>query len=164
MQIRQTQPFWRTGLTAGLLALAMLGGCAQLSERAAVDDIKRNQKDIPYQDDVKTSGNKSIFGFRSLPKRAEAAVVTEKIDKPAAQVSQCLQAQLQSQFKLPEDFFQVNNYANNAQTIALVNPFTKKQGLLMDITQRGVSSSEVNLYANGATLSNAWKRLPARCR
>ena len=146
------------------LALAALAGCAQFSERAAVDDIKRNQKDIPYQQDVKTSGNQAIFGFRSLPKRAEAAVVTEKIAKPAAEVSQCLQAQLQSQFKLPEDFFQVNNYANNAQTIALVNPFTKKQGLLMDITERSVGSSEVNLYANGATLSNAWKRLPTRCR
>lgn len=143
----------------------VLSSCAVLVEREAVADIQRQQKAIPYKDDdVKTGVNKSIFGFRSLPKRVEAPAETVLINKPVAEVSRCFQDRLQSQFNLPEDFYQVNTYANNAQTVALVNPFTKKQGLLMDITERSVSSSEVNLYANGTTLSRAWKRFPAACQ
>lgn len=146
------------------LGLSALAACAHFSEREAVSNIKRKQGAIPYNDDVKTGSNRSSFGFRSLPERTETAAVTEQSGKSVAEVSQCLQTQLQSQFKLPENFFQVRSYANNAQSVTLVNPFTKKTGLLMEVAERGVNRSEVKLYANGATLSSAWKRLPGRCR
>ncbi len=151
----QWKAIWGWSVAASAVLLA---ACAPVP---AVVDIRQG---INYQQDAVVDGNQALFGFRSLPKRAEAAAVSETAGRPVAEVSQCVQQQLQSQFKLPEDFYQVKTYADNAQTVALVNPFTKKEGLLFDISPSGVNSSEIRLYANGATLSNAWKRLPTRCR
>ena len=79
-------------------------------------------------------------------------------------VVQCLQQQLQSRFRLPDNFLQIRQYANNVQTVALHNPFTHADGILLDIHPRGVSSSNIKLYANGTTLSRAWRNLPNGCK
>ncbi|MCP2041472.1 chemotaxis protein histidine kinase CheA [Neisseria sp. HSC-16F19] len=149
---------------SGAAVVLLLGACALPNDpaREAVGSVREQKKDIPYQE-AETAGNTSLFGFRSLPKRAEAPAVTVSASRPVAEVSQCLQGQLKSRFNLPEDFFQVKNYANKAQSVSLVNPFTKKEGLMMDVESSGVSSSTIKLYANGATLSRAWQQLPARC-
>ncbi|WP_051940756.1 hypothetical protein [Stenoxybacter acetivorans] len=99
-----------------------------------------------------------------LPRRTEAPVVVERINKPAAEVGRCLQEELQNQFRLPAEFFSVKSYTDRAQTVFLVNPFTKKQGILMDVAELNPRNSEVRLYANGSTVSEAWKQFPALCR
>jgi len=48
--------------------------------------------------------------------------------------------------------------------VALHNPFTHKDGVVMDVRQRGVKSSEIKLYANGTTLSRVWRSIPAACK
>lgn len=154
---------WPQRLAAAALLL-LVGACALPNDpaREAVHSVREQKQDIPYQD-AETAGNTSLFGFRSLPKRAEAPAVSVSASRSVAEVSQCLQGQLKSRFKLPEDFFQVKNYANKAQSVSLVNPFTKKEGLMMDVEPVGVNGSTIKLYANGATLSKAWQQLPGRC-
>lgn len=154
---------WPQRLAAAALLL-LAGACALPNDpaREAVHSVREQKQDIPYQD-AETAGNTSLFGFRSLPKRAEAPAVSVSASRSVAEVSQCLQGQLKSRFKLPEDFFQVKNYANKAQSVSLVNPFTKKEGLMMDVEPVGVNGSTIKLYANGATLSKAWQQLPGRC-
>ncbi|WP_066566623.1 hypothetical protein [Snodgrassella sp. CFCC 13594] len=148
-----------------LVLMLSVGGCAALPpEQRAVSDIRKNQGKIVYQNDVAVKGNQTVAGFRTMPIRPEAPEVTERIAKPALAVSQCIQAKLQSRFKLPPEFFTVTAYANNGQTVALVNPFTKTQGLQMDIIETGVSTAEIKLYDNGTTLSRAWKQFPASCK
>lgn len=152
-------------LLCSMAVLLFLGACALPHDpaRQAVDSVREQKQEIPYNQDVKTAGNTSLFGFRSLPKRAEAPAVSVAANRSVAEVSQCLQGQIKTRFKLPEDFFQVKNYANNSQSVALVNPFTKKEGLMLDVVPSGVNGSTIKLYANGATLSKAWQQMPARC-
>lgn len=141
-----------------LLWIVLLGGCVAMPAQPSAE-----HSSINYQKDVVIKNNHILFGFRPMPVRNEKAEVTEKINKPPIEVSQCLQHRLESQFKLPPEFYAISTYANNSQTIALINPFTKTEGLQMDIIETGVGSSVVKLYANGTVLSKAWKQFPLSC-
>lgn len=143
-----------------LLPLLALAGC--VTPEAA--GIRKQQSHINYDDDVKIGGSHTAYGFRSLPDRSGKPEVEVQSEKAPGEAAQCLQQQLQTRFRLPAEFIQVRSYANSAQTVALHNPFTRKDGVLMDVQQRGVKSSVIKLYANGTTLSRAWRNVPAACK
>ena len=103
------------------------------------------------------------YGFRSQPTRGRPEVEVQS-NKAPGEAAQSLQQQLQTRLRLPENFIQVRNYTNSAYTVALHNPFTNKDGVVMDVRQRGVRSSEIKLYANGTTLSRVWRSIPTACK
>ena len=142
-----------------LLPLLALAGC--VSPEAA--GIRRQQSNINYDDDVKIGSSRMAYGFRSQPTRGRPEVEVQR-NKAPGEAAQCLQQQLQTRLRLPENFIQVRSYTNSAYTVALHNPFTNKDGVVMDVRQRGVRSSEIKLYANGTTLSRVWRSIPAACK
>ena len=142
-----------------LLPLLALAGC--ISPEAA--GIRRQQSHIDYDDDVKIGSSRTAYGFRSLPARGRPEVEVQS-GKAPGEAAQCLQKQLQTRLRLPENFIQIRSYTNAAHTVALHNPFTRKDGVLMDVHQNGVKSSVIKLYANGTTLSRAWRSIPAACK
>ena len=89
-------------LLCGSVLLLFLGACVLPNDpaRQAVGSVREQKQDIPYQD-AETAGNTSLFGFRSLPKRAEAPAVSVSASRSVGEVSQCLQGQLKTRFKLP---------------------------------------------------------------
>ncbi|WP_225748426.1 MULTISPECIES: hypothetical protein [Eikenella] len=142
-----------------LMPVWVLAGC--VSPEAA--GIRRQQSHINYNDDVKIGSSRTAYGFRSLPERGRAEVEVQS-DKAPGEAAQCLQKQLQTRLRLPENFIQVRSYTNSGYTVALHNPFTKRDGVLMNVQQRGVRSSTIRLYANGTTLSRVWRAVPAACK
>ncbi len=142
-----------------LMPLMVLAGC--VTPEAA--GLRRQQSNINYDDDVKVGGSRTAYSFRSLPERGKPEVEVESGKAPGG-VAQCLQKQMQTRLRLPENFIQVRAYTNSAYTVALHNPFTNKDGVLMDVQQRGVGSSLIKLHANGTTLSRAWRAIPAACK
>ena len=142
-----------------LLPLLVLAGC--VSPEAA--GIRRQQSHINYGDDVKIGSSIRAYGFRSQPTRGRPEVEVQS-EKAPGEAAQCLQKQLQTRLRLPDNFIQVRSYTNSAYTVALHNPFTNKDGVLMDVRQRGVKSSVIKLYANGTTLSRVWRGIPAACK
>ena len=109
-------------------------------------------------------GNSRVYHFQALPKRNQQPDSNTSAARSVADTSSCLQSQIRQTFKLPDEFFEVKTYTDKSQSITLVNPFTRKEGLVMDVVGSGVNQSDIRLYANGATLSGAWRRLPQKCR
>lgn len=148
-----------------LIALTslLLNACITTTTPEALA-LQQEQEQASVQQDSKINENHSLYNFRSQPERTVAAnVTTESSQKPEAVVA-CLKQQLHSKLGLPEDFIQTRSYTNNAHTVALHNPFTHKDGILIDIVQSGINRSEIKLYANGTTLSHTWQNLPNHCK
>lgn len=151
-----------------LLAIAstslLLNACLLTPTTPEARALQQEQEQATVQQDSKINENHSLYNFRSQPERTVAAdVEIESNQKPEAVVA-CLKQQLHSKLGLPEDFIQTRSYTNNAHTVALHNPFTHKDGILIDIVQSGINRSIIKLYANGTTLSNRWKSLPNQCK
>ncbi|MDO5686596.1 MAG: hypothetical protein Q4G42_04310 [Neisseria sp.] len=70
---------------------------------------------------------------------------------------------MNKRFNLPADFYNVKYYADGSATVRLVNPYTKRQGLFIDVEPRALGS-QLRLYANYGTMSTAWRTLPEKCR
>lgn len=143
----------------------VLSACALPPTSPEAAALRQEQEKALPEPDIKLNNRTpSASPSRVLPDRpAEADVSLDSAQTPDA-VVQCLKQQLQNRFRLPDDFLQIRSYANNVQTVALHNPFTHKDGVLMDIHPRGVGSATVRLYANGTTLSRAWRNLPNACK
>ncbi|PIT23004.1 hypothetical protein BGI36_02700 [Snodgrassella communis] len=97
------------------------------------------------------------------PERTVLPDVSLSIERPAIEVGKCLHDKLQLRFNLPREFYKISAYPDGSQTLALVNPFTKIEGLQIDVVKTGMSQSMVNVYSNGTTLSQAWKKFPELC-
>ncbi|QMT40802.1 hypothetical protein H3L94_01720 [Neisseria shayeganii] len=147
------------------LPILLLTACA-LPQAATPEAaaIRKDQANIRYDEDVKLGNSRTSYDFRSLPERPTQPDVNVDSSRSTEAVVQCLKQQLQTRFRLPDDFLQIRSYTNNVQTVALHNPFTRKDGILMDVHQRGVGSATIKLYANGTTLSRAWRNLPNSCK
>ena len=89
--------------------------------------------------------------------------MTLSVDKSVTEIGNCLHSNMQSRFKLPSEFYKVTVYANGSQTLALVNPFTKLEGLQIDVVKAGPNHSIINLYDNGMVISKAWQKFPMLC-
>ena len=98
-----------------------------------------------------------------MPERNSAPLVTLSVDKSVTEIGNCLHSNMQSRFKLPSEFYKVTVYANGSQTLALVNPFTKLEGLQIDVVKAGPNHSIINLYDNGMVISKAWQKFPMLC-
>lgn len=98
-----------------------------------------------------------------MPERNSAPLVTLSVDKSVTEIGNCLHSNMQSRFKLPSEFYKVTVYANGSQTLALVNPFTKLEGLQIDVVKTGPNHSIINLYDNGMVISKAWQKFPKLC-
>lgn len=146
------------------LPILALAACALPPASPEAAALRKDQANIRYDNDVKLGGTRTSYGFRSLPDRPERPDVSTDSSRSTEAVVQCLKQQLQTRFRLPDDFLQIRSYTNNVQTVALHNPFTRKDGILMDVHQRGVGSATIKLYANGTTLSRAWRNLPNTCK
>ncbi len=140
----------------------LLSACV-VSSTPEAEALRKAQGEGQPEPDIRLNSRTSTSS-RALPDRPAEADVSTNSARSTEAVVQCLQQQLQSRFRLPDNFLQIRQYANNVQTVALHNPFTHADGILLDIHPRGVSSSNIKLYANGTTLSRAWRNLPNGCK
>ena len=98
-----------------------------------------------------------------FPQRNEKPINTVRSHYGVDGAAQCLQQHIADDFKLPNDFYTTQRYDGGEATVQLVNPATGKGGLYIDIVPDN-GGSILLLYQNRATISNAWKRLPEKCR
>ena len=102
-------------------------------------------------------------GTAKLPKRSETPAKEVISYKSSDLAAACIVGQLETRFRLPANFFATYDHADGSKTVALVNPYSKSEGLYMDIEPSSVGSS-IRLYANHAVLSTAWLRMPESCK
>ncbi|WP_370386491.1 hypothetical protein [Snodgrassella alvi] len=163
---------WKNLLWWPCLCASMLVGCAQVTPYAQEErecDSEAMAKALLQADQpIGSKGFRCAVVTKDVtvlkPERSTPPEVSLNIDRPAIEVSKCLHDKLQSRFNLPREFYRITSYPNGSQTLALVNPFTGKEGLQIDVVKAGMSQSTVNLYANGMTLSQAWRKFPELCR
>lgn len=148
----------------GTASLLLLNACLLPPTTPEALALQQEQSRPEPQQDSKINDNHTLYNFRSQPERTAAADVEIDSSQKTEAVVACLKQQLQSRLGLPEDFIQTRSYTNNAHTVALHNPFTHKDGILIDIIQSGVNRSQIKLYANGTTLSRMWQNLPNHCK
>lgn len=150
-------------IAIGLSSL-LLHACVPPPSTPEALALQQEQNQPEPQTDSKINENHSLYHFRSQPERtATADVEIESSQKPET-VAACLKQHLQNKLGLPEDFIQTRSYTNNAHTVALHNPFTHKDGIIIDIVQSGINRSQIKLYANGTILSGTWRNLPNHCK
>lgn len=109
-----------------------------------------------------TSTNK--VNSNEIPLRREKPTKVVDSSKSTQDATSCLTSQLEKRFNLPADFYTVRNYKDGSATVQLVNPYTKKNGLYIDVVPKSANKSQLFLYANYATMSQAWKNLPEKCK
>lgn len=131
--------------------------------------LSANQKIELYQFDKMKKDDQDLEklssgGWLFMVNRTTKPDVVEQVQKTVAETAWCLRQQFKTTFNLPSQFFKVTKYAQNKQSIALINPFTHKQGIIMDIVEIPNGHAQINLYANGSTVSEMWKMLPEKCR
>ena len=100
----------------------------------------------------------------AIPSRKEKPTKVVDSNKSAVEATSCLTSQLVKRFNLPADFYAVRKYKDGSATVQLVNPYTKKNGLYIDVVPKSSNKSQLYLYANYATMSQAWKSLPEKCK
>lgn len=154
---------WKKILLWSSVCLGMLSGCQELSgpQENCTEGVEAgsqvvNGKCLPAK--------KKPEAPLIMPERLSAPLVSVSVDKPVDEVGNCLHTNMQSRFKLPAEFYKVTVYANGSQTLALVNPFTKLEGLQIDVVKAGPNHSIVNLYDNGMVISKAWQQFPKLCQ
>ena len=135
--------------------LASLAACAAPTSTFVVD---KN----PNLKQRTTIGSVDALDYQLMPKRESAAFSATVSTQNANSTALCLQQHLSSEFKLPPEFISHKVYTDNNHSVGLINPFTKVEGITMDVVNKG-SSSEIKLYDNGNLLSHAWKQLPSKC-
>ena len=135
--------------------LASLAACAAPTSTFVVD---KN----PNLKQRTTIGSVDALDYQLMPKRESAAFSATVSTQNANSTALCLQQHLSSEFKLPPEFISHKVYTDNNHSVGLINPFTKVEGITMDVVNKG-SSSEIKLYDNGNLLSRAWKQLPSKC-
>lgn len=143
-----------------LLFSVQLSACAGLS----FDDIfnpKITQTPKEIQQQKEEIEKEEIA--TTLPERAEkaASVIISK-HSPFAAIT-CLEKELSEKFKLPDNFYGIKYYPDGSGTVRLVNPYSNKQGLYFDVAPQDLGS-EIRLYPNFSTISDAWKKLPSACQ
>lgn len=143
-----------------LLFVVQLSACAGLS----FDDIfnpkiTQTPKEIQQQKEEIEKEKIAI----TLPERAEEAVSIVVSEHQPFSAIECLEKELSEKFKLPDNFYGIKYYPDGSGTIRLVNPYSKKQGLYFDVAVRE-GGSEIRLYRNFATISEAWKKIPNACK
>ena len=135
--------------------LASLAACAAPTSTFVVD---KN----PNLKQRTSIGSVDALDYQLMPKRSSAAFSSTVSTQDANNTALCLQQHLSSEFKLPPEFVSHKVYTDNNHSVGLINPFTKVEGITMDVENKG-SSSEIKLYDNGNLLSRAWKQLPSKC-
>ena len=135
--------------------LASLAACAAPTSTFVVD---KN----PNLKQRTTIGSVDALDYQLMPKRESAAFSATVSTQNANSTALCLQQHLSSEFKLPPEFISHKVYTDNNHSVGLINPFTKVEGITMDVVNKG-STSEIKLYDNGNLLSRAWKQLPSKC-
>ena len=135
--------------------LASLAACAAPTSTFVVD---KN----PNLKQRTSIGSVDALDYQLMPKRSSAAFSSTVSTQDANNTALCLQQHLSSEFKLPPEFVSHKVYTDNNHSVGLINPFTKVEGITMDVVNKG-SSSEIKLYDNGNLLSRAWKQLPSKC-
>ena len=135
--------------------LACLAACAAPTSTFVVD---KN----PNLKQRTSIGSVDALDYQLMPKRESAAFSATVSTQNANSTALCLQQHLSSEFKLPPEFISHKVYTDNNHSVGLINPFTKVEGITMDVVNKG-SSSEIKLYDNGNLLSRAWKQLPSKC-
>lgn len=163
---------WKKIMWWPCLYASLLMGCAQVTPHV-VEERKCDSKAVARAL-LQPSQSSGELGFRCVavardvpvlkPERTALPDASLSINRPAIEVSKCLHDKLQSRFNLPREFYKISSYPNGSQTLALVNPFTQVEGLQIDVLKAGMSQSMVNVYSNGTTLSEAWKKFPELCR
>lgn len=143
-----------------LLSVLHLTACAGLS----FDDIfNPNIEQTPAQLQQQKEESKKEQLATTLPERSENAVSVVASKLPAFSAIVCLEKELSSQFKLPDNFYGIKYYPDGSGTVRLVNPYSNKQGLYFDVAPQD-EGSEIRLYPNFSTISEAWKKLPQGCQ
>ena len=135
--------------------LACLAACAAPTSTFVVD---KN----PNLKQRTSIGSVDALDYQLMPKRDSAAFSSTVSTQNANSTALCLQQHLSSEFKLPPEFVSHKVYTDNNHSVGLINPFTKVEGITMDVVNNG-SNSEIKLYDNGNLLSRAWKQLPSKC-
>ena len=135
--------------------LASLAACAAPTSTFVVD----KNPDLKQRTSI---GSVDALDYQLMPKRSSAAFSSTVSTQDANNTALCLQQHLSSEFKLPPEFVSHKVYTDNNHSVGLINPFTKVEGITMDVVNKG-SSSEIKLYDNGNLLSRAWKQLPSKC-
>ncbi|MCO6505032.1 MAG: hypothetical protein J6568_06415 [Snodgrassella sp.] len=150
---------WKKILFWPCFCLSILAGCTDLASPVSSCELAGEKGKLVNGQCVSKKNDTPIL----MPERNSAPVVTISVDKPVDEVGSCLHSNMQSRFKLPSEFYKVIVYANGSQTLALVNPFTKLEGLQIDVVKAGPNHSIVNLYDNGMVISKAWQQFPNLC-
>ena len=141
-----------------LVASITLAACADLAYLFSGDDSKKQPNTHTQQVNTIETQPKNF-----LPQRDERPISTVQSNRSVYDAAQCLVQHIADDFNLPSDFYAAQGYDDGAATVLLVNPTTGKSGLYIDIVPMN-NGSQLSLYQNRATISNAWKRLPEKCR
>lgn len=153
---------WKKILFWSGFCLCLLAGCKDLT--APQQNCEMAGANVLESQDVKGQCiTKKIDAPVLMPERNSAPLVTLSVDKSVTEIGNCLHSNMQTRFKLPSEFYKVTVYTNGSQTLALVNPFTKQEGLQIDIVKAGPNHSIINLYDNGMVISKAWQQFPKLC-
>lgn len=143
-------------LSIALLATFALSACADL---AYVFNKNKSNDKVASTPQTEVLAKPANY----LPQRDEQPINTVRSQHDVYHAAQCLVQHIASDFNLPDDFYATQGYDDGAATVLLVNPATGKSGLYIDIVPMN-NGSQLLLYPNRATISNAWKRLPEKCR
>ncbi|PIT10559.1 hypothetical protein [Snodgrassella alvi] len=166
---------WKKILWWPCLCASLLVGCAhQVTPAVSVSEERECDSQAIARVLLQSSQSSNANSFRCVvvardvpvlkPERTALPDASLSINRPAIEVSKCLHDKLQSRFNLPREFYKISSYPNGSQTLALVNPFTQIEGLQIDVLKAGMARSMVNVYSNGTTLSQAWKKFPELCQ
>ena len=144
-----------------VMATLTLTACADIMYSLGLDGKKTTPK--PQASNSATQPVQSTQPKSFLPQRDEQPINTVRSQRNVFDAAQCLVQHIQSDFNLPENFYQAIGYDDGAATVALVNPNTGKNGLYIDIMPNN-NGSQLLLYQNRATISTLWRKLPEKCR
>ena len=148
-------------LTLVVMATLTLTACADIMYSLGLDGKKTSPK--PQASNSATQPVQPAQPKSFLPQRDEQPINTVRSQRNVFDAAQCVVQHIQSDFNLPENFYQAIGYDDGAATVALVNPNTGKNGLYIDIVPNN-NGSQLLLYQNRATISTLWRKLPEKCR
>lgn len=138
--------------------LACLAACTTTSTAPTTYSVGKN----PNLEQSTNIGNSKALDYQLMPQRSGNPFSSTVSTANAVDTAVCLKQRLSSEFKMPEEFISHKIYTDNNHSVGLINPFTKTEGITMDVVSKG-GHSEIKLYDNGNLLSRAWKQLPSKC-
>lgn len=153
-------------LSLSLVVLLSLVACADILYSLGLGEYKTTQVNTapkPEQTTQTAQPTPPEPPKTYLPQRDEQPSNTVRSQYDVYNAAQCVVQHIQSDFNLPENFYQAIGYDDGAATVALVNPNTGKNGLYIDIVPDN-NGSQLLLYPNHATISTLWRKLPEKCR